>query len=290
MKAKSAKCRILKNNRISDRVYKLEIAAPAIAKKAEPGQFVMAHLGDCSGVFLRRPFSIHSVRQEIGIIEILYEVVGKGTEVLSGEKSGAALDIIGPLGNGFDYQLPVTSYPLDFARGKHSPILLAGGIGVAPLIFLAEKLTEVKSLPHRRDSVIGKKLKSNILVLLGAKTKNHILCEKEFRRFGCDVRIATDDGSKGFKGFVTELLKELLKPQTANRKPILYACGPRPMLKAAAEFSRHNGIPAQVSLEEHMACGIGACLGCVVNTKQGYKRVCREGPVFNADEVAWEDK
>jgi dihydroorotate dehydrogenase electron transfer subunit len=149
-------------------------------------------------------------------------------------------------------------------------------MGVAPLFFLAEKLTKHATCDMRLAT----------LVLIGAKTKGQILCEKEFKRLGYDVKISTDDGSGGFKGKVTELLKKELSAVSYQLSAI-YACGPRPMLQEISRISQKYKIPAQISLEEHMACGVGACLGCVVNTIDGYKRVCKEGPVFEADEIIW---
>jgi dihydroorotate dehydrogenase electron transfer subunit len=236
-------------------------------KDAHPGQFLNVKVGDREPL-LRRPFSIHQVSGKN--LELLYEVRGQGTRILSRKKSGEYLDIIGPLGNGFDYRSG--GYKV-----RRTPVLVAGGIGVAPLLFLAEKLTKVtKSQSHKVTSI----------VLIGAKTKGQILCEKEFQKLGCDVKIATDNGSRGFKGKVTDLFRCLLS--TMNHEPLtIYACGPRPMLEEISIISKKYNIPAQISLEEHMACGIGACLGCVVKAKQGYQRVCKEGPVFNADEIIW---
>jgi dihydroorotate dehydrogenase electron transfer subunit len=206
-------------------------------------------------------------------LEILYEVLGEGTKLLSGSKKGDSFDILGPLGNGFDYQNQAR-----FIGQKI--IIVAGGIGTAPLVYLSKKI-------KARDKI----------VLIGAKTKKQVLCEKEFKNSGCDVKIATDDGSYGFKGRVTDLLKEILRNQGQSPKggdspsvichKQIYACGPKPMLKAVAEVALKNNIPAQVSMEEHMSCGFGACLGCVVNTKEGLKRVCKEGPVFNAGYLIW---
>ncbi|MFH1281145.1 MAG: dihydroorotate dehydrogenase electron transfer subunit, partial [Candidatus Omnitrophota bacterium] len=145
----------------------------------------------------------------------------------------------------------------------------SGGIGMAPLVFLAEKLQNTKPL-----------------VLIGARTKKQILCAREFKALGCSVKIATDDGSAGFKGKVTDLLKQLLSAISYQLSAI-YACGPYPMLKMVAQLAQENKITAQLSLEEHMACGIGACLGCEVLTKAGYKSVCKEGPVFFGEELIW---
>jgi dihydroorotate dehydrogenase electron transfer subunit len=145
-------------------------------------------------------------------------------------------------------------------------------MGVAPLFFLAKKLKQAKPV-----------------VLIGARTKSQILCEKEFLESGCDVKTATDDGSFGFRGRVTDLLKHQLSTMNYQLSTI-YACGPKPMLKEISRIALKHNIPAQISLEAHMACGIGACLGCVVNTKEGFKRVCKEGPVFNCKDIVWQKK
>ncbi len=285
-KAVQIKARIVYNKRTKDNYFKSIFSALRIGLIALPGQFVNIKVNSCQEPLLRRPFSIHRVSGSN--IEILYEVLGCGTKILSQRRGGEYLDIIGPLGNGFD---------LRQARSeKREAILVAGGIGVAPLIFLAEKLAEIKNLRHKtwriRQDFWRKKSKIKIIVLIGAKTKKQILCEQEFKKLGCEVKIATDDGSRGFKGKVTDLLNDFLQAnrQTGKQANYIYACGPRPMLKEIANISQKYNIPAQISLEEHMACGIGACLGCVVNTKNGYQRVCKEGPVFAADEIVWEDK
>ncbi len=255
------KAKILKNEQVASHTHKIKLLTAEIAKYAKPGQFVMVRTDGGGAPLLRRPLSIHSA-QGRAQIEILYEAIGRGTEILSRKKPGEHLDIIGPLGSGFDYPAPGPRLP--------APILIAGGIGAAPLLFLAERLKRQKPV-----------------VLLGAKTKSQILCEKEFKALGCDVRIATDDGSRGFRGFVTGLLRPF-GPQN-DIGAAIYACGPHSMLQKIAKIAAQRNIPAQVSLEEHMACGIGACLGCVVKTKDGYKRVCKEGPVFNASQVIWDN-
>lgn len=264
-----AKAKLIKIVEVAPKYYKIVLSCPHIAQSAQPGQFIEIKVAETFEPMLRRPFSIHYVRHkgakaEGHKLEILFEAVGKGSKILSRKKAGEVLDIIGPLGNGFTYR----------ASGQNVtglPMLVAGGMGVAPLVFLAGQMAG-------RPPV----------VLLGARTKNQILCEEEFKRLGCAVEVATDDGSKGFKGRVTDLLGHLLKAQGQRLKVRIYACGPRPMLKAIAKISQQYNIPAQISLEEHMACGIGACLGCVINTKEGYKRVCKEGPVFDADKIIWD--
>jgi len=253
--------KLIKNIEVAPNYYKMVLAAPSIAKAAKPGQFVNILVSEKYEPLLRRPFSIHRVLDSK--IEILFNVIGKGTEILSRKKPTECLDILGPLGNGFSI--------LD----TRCSILVAGGMGVAPLVFLAEQLADQrpKTIDHRP------------IVLIGAKTKRHILCEQEFKDLGCEVKIATENGSLGFKGLVTELFRQNLK--TKNKPTMVFSCGPKVMLKEIAKISQKNRIPVQISLEEHMACGIGACFGCVVNTKQGYKRVCKEGPVFNAGDIVF---
>lgn len=253
------KVKIVLREKIGKDFLKLVLASKKISNTALPGQFIEVKVSRTGEPLLRRPLGVHSVKA--GTFTVLCEIVGKGTIALSKRKQGELLDIIGPLGNGFNCQFPVANSRL--------PILVAGGMGVAPLLFLAERL------------------RGKALVLIGAKTKGHVLCEQEFKKLGCEVKIATDDGSKGFKGRVTDLLQNFLST-IDYRLPNIYACGPRPMLRALSSISQKYKIPTQVSLEEHMACGIGACLGCVIETKSGYKRVCKEGPVFCADEIIWQ--
>lgn len=269
---------VIYNRQIKKGYFEIALSAPKIAKTALPGQFVNIRVSSGLEPLLRRPISIHRIRvsecQGVKVSEVvlLYEVLGKGTQTLSGKKAGECLDIIGPLGNGFK---------LD--RG---PILVAGGMGTAPLVFLAEKLIRTTDDGRRTT------------VLIGAKTKECILCEEEFKKLGCQVRIATDDGSRGFKGYVSELLKQRLS--TIDYRPsTIYACGPSLLLKEISRISLEYNIPAQLSLESHMACGIGACMGCVIKVARAperqsardfeYKRVCKEGPVFEAQEIIWQE-
>jgi dihydroorotate dehydrogenase electron transfer subunit len=258
MKTAQIKAKIISNQKLSGRVWHLEFESGIVAKQATPGQFVNIKVSDGLAPLLRRPISIHKVA---GLkVKLVYEVIGPGTQVLAGRKPGELLDIIGPLGKGFDYRQSVKS-------GEAENILIAGGMGVAPLVFLAQRMKLSKPL-----------------VLIGAKTKTQLLCVQEFKTLGCTLKLATDDGSLGFKGRVTDLLKIVLE-QTQPRE--LFSCGPRPMLKAVVRIASVNHIASQLSLEEHMACGIGACLGCVVSTKSGYKRVCQDGPVFSGKELTW---
>ena len=297
------KAKITKNVCIREKYHKIILEQKGIVKTALPGQFVTVKVSDAGQPLLRRPLGIHQTRGKK--FELLYEVIGEGTKILAQRKAGEYLDIIGPLGSGFG---------LGTAQKKPHPILVAGGMGVAPLLFLAKKMGKAESL-----------------VLIGAKNKKQVLCEKEFKALGCEVKIATDDGSAGFKGKVTGLLIKLLStacPELVEGRSrgvncelsTIYACGPRPMLVEISKISREYNIPAQVSLEAHMACGIGACLGCAVKVKDNaplpkgtsakmiaecatccggwqsapllgdfsYKRVCKDGPVFDAAKIIWE--
>lgn len=262
---KQLKEKILANEKMASGFYRMRIASKYLSRVTKPGQFFEVRVCDKAELLLRRPFSCHRILK--GAVEILYEVVGPATEALSKRKKGEQIDIIGPLGNGFNLE-------------KGPAVLIAGGIGIAPLLALAEKL------------------KGKATVLLGARTRSQVLCEKELKALGCEVRIATDDGSKGHKGFVTDLLRDFLRkyPQYTIHNT-LYACGPHAMLKEVAKLAKAHNTPCQVSLEERMACGVGVCLGCPVevhnpqysihNTRQ-YKMVCKDGPVFDAYDIIWQ--
>jgi len=256
------KAKIISNKRFKDNYWHLELESRLISGRALPGQFVNIKVSDDVEPLLRRPLSIHSANGSR--VRLFYEALGMGTRVLSNRVPGEFLDVIGPLGNGFS--LPGKGQ----GPGCQAAILVAGGMGVVPLIFLAKKIRS-----------------SRPLVLIGARTKNKILCAPEFKALGTAVKIATDDGSLGFKGRVTELLGQVLREAKSAKGLSIYACGPRPMLKAVGKIACENNIDSQLSLEEHMACGIGACLGCVVATQSGYRRVCKDGPVFSGKELTW---
>lgn len=214
-----------------------------------PGQFIDIRLND---YYLRRPISVCDV--ENGEIIIIYKTVGHGTEVMSQLPVGEKLDILTGLGNGYDMN----------RSGEH-PLLIGGGVGVPPLYMLAKKLKE----QHKEVSVI-----------LGFNTAKEVFYETEFKALGCDVKVTTVDGSYGNKGFVTNAF-----PLVENYT-FTYACGPMPMLKAVYNTAVTDG---QYSFEERMGCGFGACMGCSTKTKNGYKRVCKDGPVFDKEEILWED-
>jgi len=240
-------------------LYRLTLTAPLIAATAQPGQFVMAACGPSLDPLLRRPFSLHRC---LGpeTIQLLFRVVGRGTGLLAGIRPGQALSLIGPLGRGFQ---PASDGPV---------CLVGGGIGIAPLLFLADRLRTL-----RPDS-------APCTVLLGARIGAELTrLAAEFGKLGCQVETATDDGSLGFHGLVTDLLAPHLATLTK-----VYVCGPHPMMAAAAGLCLAAQIPCEVSLEAHMACGLGACLGCAVQGAENrYRHVCKHGPVFQAEEVAW---
>ncbi len=201
------------------------------------------------GLFLRRPISVYD--SEPGSLTILYKVVGKGTEQMAGMRPGETLDVLTGLGNGYD-----------LTKAGETPLLLGGGVGVPPLYLLAKKLIAEGKKPQ---------------AVLGFNTAGEVFGEEEFRALGCDVTVTTADGSYGVKGFVTDALPE--------KYSYFYTCGPEPMLRAVYRAAKTSG---QFSFEERMGCGFGACMGCSCKTITGYKRICREGPVLEKEEIIWD--
>ncbi|OGW75584.1 MAG: hypothetical protein A2Z72_01560 [Omnitrophica bacterium RBG_13_46_9] len=267
---KQFKAKIISNRKIAPEHYILSFKRPEKERRIEPGQFFYVKISDSYRPLLRKPFSVHKISGYS--IEILYKTIGEGTRALSKRKKGDILDMMGPLGKGFD------------AVRRHKKVMLVGGgHGVAPLYALAKQL-EYPAVPAGRLSIF-----------IGARTKDHIVCDKKFRRLGARVYIATDDGTRGHKGFVTDLLtRKILGSRDKDTgegrgkgHTAIYACGPKEMLKSVWKVARRYGIPCQFSLEEYMACGIGTCLGCAVKTQSGYKLVCKDGPVFDAKEIVW---
>ena len=235
----------------------MRVRAPRIAALAEPGHFVQVRVSDRHEPLLRRPMSIALADTTHGTIDLLYRVAGAGTTVLSTHKVGDDLSIMGPLGHGFEI-------PDD-----GTVALVGGGVGMPPLHFIAS----------RTES-------SRVVVVQGARTADLLLYRDEFARLGAETMIATDDGTAGTEGQVPRPLRELLEVGGADS---ILSCGPTPMLAAVAKLAREFGVPCQVSLEEHMACGIGICMGCAVRDVGGssptYSLVCTDGPVFDAQKV-----
>ncbi|HIE50805.1 MAG TPA: dihydroorotate dehydrogenase electron transfer subunit [Armatimonadetes bacterium] len=248
--------------------FKLTLSAPEIALSARPGQFVQVRCAPGYEPFLRRPFSIHGVNWEQGTVELLLRVVGRGTALLREKRVGEKLDVLGPLGQG-----TFTAEPQ-----AHTIALVGGGVGLPPLHFFAQYW-------QRKGG-----LKSRILALLGARTKEWVLGEEEFAALGVEVHIATDDGSRGFPGPAVDLLGQVLREENIDR---ILTCGPVPMMRGVAVLAEERNLPCQVCLEARMACGVGACLSCVVETHsresfRRFQRVCTEGPVFAAQDILWE--
>jgi len=254
---------IVSNERDTDSYFRLVLRAPAIAPLIQPGQFTHVRVLPVKNALLRRPFSIFQVSGDT--FSILYKTVGEGTAALARMGSGEELSVIAPLGHGFTVP----------RRGGETPWLVAGGYGMAAMYLLAERS------PQKG------------IVFVGGRRRADILCEKEFRAIGWDVRVTTEDGSHGEKGLVTKpLLAELRARNSEFRTQKLFACGPTGMLKAVGKIAEDFNVPAELSMDEHMCCGVGVCLTCVIPVKTGdgweYQRTCTEGPVFDARQVAWE--
>ncbi len=246
-------CELVKKQRLSETIYDFTVCCPEMASKAKPGQFL--HILCGGDAYLRRPISICDVIGKRDI-RFIFETRGKGTEALSQQKVGDHLDILGPLGNGFELH----------SEDKDAILLIGGGIGIFPLLNLA------------------KQLDGKATVLLGFRNKDAVLMAEEFRAVSKNVFIATDDGSCGYHGFVTDVMKNIL---TSNPVSRVYTCGPTPMMQKIAEMAMDAGIPCQVSLEERMGCGVGACVTCTCKVNGSNKRVCKDGPVFDGREVEW---
>jgi len=240
----------------------LELHSPALVRSVVPGQFVHLQIPNVPGAVLRRPFSVFRTNGER--FSILYKPVGRGTEALARVGTNVTLSVMGPLGNGF---------PLD--TGDSFPVFVAGGYGVAPLYLLAQRL------PRKG------------MVFIGGATADDILCEEDFRFLSWPVRVATEDGSQGERGLVTDALDAWLDGNGRRDRVTFFACGPDGLLRGVGDRAGQVGSRAWLSLDRHMGCGLGACLACVVRVQdregsESWKRVCRDGPVFEAREIVWD--
>jgi dihydroorotate dehydrogenase electron transfer subunit len=254
---------IVSNERDTDSYFRLVLRAPQIAPLIQPGQFAHVRILPLKDALLRRPFSIFQVADDT--FSILYKTVGKGTTALSRMCAGEEVSVIAPLGHGFTVP----------HAGGETPLLVAGGYGMAAMFLLAQRS------PQKG------------IVFVGGRRRVDILCEKEFAALGWEVRVATEDGSHGEKGLVTQpLLAELRTPHSALRTRKLFACGPTPMLKVVGKIAEDFRVPAELSMDEHMCCGVGVCLTCVIPVKTDggweYQRTCTEGPVFDSRQIVWE--
>mgnify|MGYP002571305186 CR=1 FL=1 len=255
MSKKQVMAEIIRHTSLSDGIFDMTLKAEEIAKEAKAGQFISVYLNNKSKI-LPRPISICGIDKEAGTLRIVYRTVGDGTKELSDYKEGEMVKILGPLGNGF-------------TQKDKKAILIGGGIGIPPMLEL------MKQLDCDKTAVLGYR-------------DSDMFLKDEFEAV-CDVKVATEDGSQGAKGTVIDAIEKY-----GVEGKVIYACGPMPMLKALAVYAEEHGMEAQISLEERMACGIGACLGCICKTKEkghhtnvNNTRICKDGPVFDAKEVVF---
>ncbi len=253
---------LVKKEQLKPDIFKFTVKAPNIVKNAKPGNFIEIRVSEQVEPFLRRPISIYNLEKEEGILEFIFQVKGKGTEILSKKNVGDKIDIVGPLGYGtFQYE--------DY----QNLAIIGGGIGVFPLYELAK---------------CAKNANKNVNIYLGFRGKDFVVLEDKFKNVSDNFVLTTDDGSYAEKGFAINFLE---KDIDDGKIDSIYACGPLPMLKAVQKLAIKKNMPCQISLEEKMACGLGVCLGCAVKTANStkddpeYWHVCKAGPVFNAKDV-----
>ncbi|MBP3309983.1 MAG: dihydroorotate dehydrogenase electron transfer subunit [Ruminococcus sp.] len=256
MKYTQGKYIISRKTAIARDIYSFTIACPEVAEAAQPGQFV--HIR-ANGFTLRRPISICGIDKAKGTLRIVFEIRGEGTAEIAKLNEGDLIDMLAPLGHGF------TVNP-EFKR----VVLIGGGIGTPPMLPLAQSYGDKAT------------------AICGFRNASAVILQEDFRNSGAETILCTDDGSMGIHGFVTQPFTEIAGKENIDA---VYACGPMPMLRGIAEICREKGIYCEISLEERMACGIGACLGCACKTKRNdeeyFAHVCKDGPVFNAEEVLW---
>ena len=260
--AVNIKAKLLKKEELVTGIFKFSVQADEIIKTAKPGNFIEIRVNDDIEPFLRRPISIHNMDRDNGILEFIFQEKGKGTKILSSRREGELIDIVGPLGFGtFKYS------------NYQNLAIIGGGIGVFPLYELAK---------------CAQSENKNINTYLGFRNKDLVVLEDDFRNVSNNLTITTDDGSYAQKGFAIDFLKKDIEEGKIDS---IYACGPLPMLRAVKNLALEKNIPCQISLEEKMACGLGVCLGCAVQTAASsketpeYWHVCKAGPVFQAKDV-----
>jgi dihydroorotate dehydrogenase electron transfer subunit len=263
---------ILFNDRVSPKLYHMGLLCPEIAARIQPGQFLMVRVQEGFDPLLRRPFAVHRIHHNDPptSFEMLYRVVGRGTRLLADMQAAASLNLLGPLGSGFQ------------APDKDGLVLMvAGGIGIAPL-------------PHLAETLVSSGFRGPFVLWFGGKTAADLVCVKHFQDLGFAVRLVTEDGSEGRQGLVTGHLEQWLSQQD-ELPEVMYSCGPYPMQRLVAEMAARLGIPSQLSMEALMGCGVGACLSCSLRCrppKDGqdphYLNVCQDGPVFAGEKIVWE--
>lgn len=253
------KGKVLANKRLTERLWLVDIEVDRLGAQLEPGQFVHLQIPGMEGHILRRPFSVFYTSENGRVVTILYQVVGFGSKQLSALEPGTQASLMGPIGHGWHSPAGI----------KHA-LLVAGGVGGAPLFLHAQDLVQ--------QGV-------DVEVVLGAQSASSLVVEPRYAELlGHEPFIATDDGSRGHAGFCTDLVSQRIAEKQFD---YVACCGPEPMMKIVSGITLKAGIPTFVSLEKRMACGIGACLSCIVETTQGRKRSCVDGPVFDASEVIW---
>jgi dihydroorotate dehydrogenase electron transfer subunit len=259
------KCQIISNKCVGENIHLIRVSNTEISSSANSGQFVNIRISDGFSPFWRRPFSIHRVDREQGWFDVLFAVLGHGTQILAAKNPGDTIDVVGPLGTHF-----YIDHELDEA------ILVAGGLGIAPMLFLAEELTQNGISP---------------LLFYGTKTHKTMCCLDDFDHLGIKSVLVTEDGSKEYKGLVTERLEDYLRKNQRPHKYSVLACGPIPMLRMVQKIAQRYNVSGQISIETLMACGIGICMGCPVETaeshagKPNYLLSCKDGPVFKIDRI-----
>jgi dihydroorotate dehydrogenase electron transfer subunit len=255
MKKRIEDLKITANHRLADSFFVIKVSSSAPMREIMPGQFVQIRIADSPSTFLRRPFSVHDIDEPSNAISFLIQVVGEGTQRLSELQPGEKLNMIYPLGSSFT--LP---------KKGDRVLLMGGGTGIAPLLFLGRKISEAGIMPQ---------------FALGFRNSTRIIEHDEFKKLG-EVYLATEDGSAGYKGFVTGM--SVFRKREWDR---IYCCGPEAMMKTVASECSRRDIFCEVSLENLMACGIGICLCCVVPTTRGNLCTCTDGPVFNIRDLRW---
>ena len=248
---------VAENIRLHDHYVLLKLTSPETLPDMLPGQFAEIRVDGSPTTFLRRPISINYVDREKNEVWFLIQLVGDGTRRLGKAKTGDLINVVLPLGNGFTMPCKATD----------NVLLIGGGVGTAPMLYLGEQLVKAGCKPT---------------FLLGARSAADLLQLDDFARYG-EVYVTTEDGSQGERGYVTQ-------HSVLTRKDFekIYTCGPKPMMMAVAKYAKSKGIDCEVSLENKMACGVGACLCCVENTTEGHLCVCKEGPVFNINQLLWQ--
>ncbi len=240
---------IEENKKITPHLYVVTFKSHRLARMIKPGQFFQVAVTENYDPFLRRPFTIYRIAGSR--LEILYEIVGLGSDILARKKRGQTLKVMGPLGNTFRMNLKDRIH-----------VVVGGGVGIAPFIFLGQKVR----IDH---------------FLMGARNRDGLLPKSEVGTWWKKSRFSTEDGSYGHKGLVTHCLEDLIRETKDTKKLYIFTCGPKAMMKAVMGLANRYGIEGEASVDERMACGVGACLGCVIQTRDGYKTCCREGTVFN---------